>query len=218
LRPFSRHITVKTGRQPAEGHLRELPEETLVRRAAAGDAAAFGNLADRWWQPLYRFGYRLSGNREDAEDICQESLVRAFRSVAELEDHRKFPGWLHRIALRVYQDRRRRERARPTVSLEAVGDQDDSVGLLDRLVAQGSEAGGPARDLEIWDTRRMLQEALDELPDEQREAIVMREFQGLSTSEIAQIVGVPTATIRTRIFYGLKKLHGRLAGPLGETR
>ena len=195
----------------------ELPEETLVERARSGDTVAFGHLADRWWHPLYRFGYRLAGNREDAEDICQESLVRAFRSVHELEDHRKFSSWLHRIALRVYQDRRRRERARPTTSLDDVSEDSDGGGLLDRLAVDGRGAlPGPARDLEIWETRRLLQEALDELPDEQREAIVMREFQGLTTAEIAAIVGVPTATVRTRIFYGLRKLHGRLSGPFGE--
>jgi RNA polymerase sigma-70 factor (ECF subfamily) len=195
----------------------ELAEEALVRRAATGDSVAFGHLADRWWQPLYRFGYRLAGNREDAEDICQESLVRAFRSVHELEDHRKFSSWLHRIALRVYQDRRRRERSRPTLSIDAMAEEADDAGLLDRLAAEGrGAAAGPVRDLELWETRRLLQEALDELPDEQREAIVMREFQGLSTAEIAAIVGVPTATVRTRIFYGLKKLHGRLSGPFGE--
>lgn len=195
----------------------DVAEEALVQRAAMGDSIAFGKLADRWWQPLYRFGYRLAGNREEAEDICQESLVRAFRSVHELEDHRKFSSWLHRIALRVYQDRRRRERARPAISLDGMGEEADGAGLLDRLATEGRHATpGPARDLEIWETRRLLQEALDELPEEQREAIVMREFQGLTTAEIAEIVGVPTATVRTRIFYGLKKLHGRLSGPFGE--
>jgi len=117
----------------------------------------------------------------------------------------------------VYQDRRRRERARPTLSIDAIDEEADGAGLLDRLAAEGRGAtGGPARDLEAWETRRLLQEALDELPDEQREAIVMREFQGLSTAEIAAIVGVPTATVRTRIFYGLKKLQARLSGSFGE--
>ena len=189
-----------------------------MKQAASGDARAFDLLAQQWWKPLYRMGMRLAGNREDAEDICQETLAKAHRSLRELSDHRKFSVWLHRIALHVYQDRRRRERSRPTVSLEVVREEVESVSLLERLGRPDAMGGGPSDDIEAWELRQMLQEALDTLPEEQREAIVLREFQGLSTTEIAEIMGVPTATVRTRIFYGLRKLHDVLSPPLGRAR
>ena len=151
------------------------------------------------------------------EDICQETLVKAYGSIRRLSDPRKFPLWVHRIAMNVYQDRRRREKSRPALPLEIVRDDGEGVSLLDRLAGATGEDEGPAADMEARELREIMQGALDRLPDEQREAIMLREFQGLSTAEISEIMGVPTATVRTRIFYGLRKLHDMLERPLGET-
>lgn len=189
-----------------------------MKKAVAGNTEAFGRLADRWRGPLTRLGYRLARNREDAEDICQETLVKAYGSISRLSDPQKFPLWMHRIAMNVYQDRRRREKARPAVPLEIVRDDGEGVSLLDRLAGATGENDGPAADMEAQELREIMQGALDTLPDEQREAIVLREFQGLSTAEIAEIMGVPTATVRTRIFYGLRKMHDMLERPLGDVR
>lgn len=190
-----------------------------MRDATAGNAEAFAQLAHRWRGPLVRWGYRLARNREDAEDICQETLVKAYRSLDRLSEPAKFGVWIHRIALNVYQDRRRWERSRPTVSLEAIEERGEGPSLLDRLahrsanLADGPAARTPADELEDMELRRSLQKALDTLPEEQREAIVLREFQGFSTAEISEITGVPTATVRTRIFYGLRKLQQVLGRP-----
>lgn len=193
-----------------------------MREAAAGDPEAFARLAHRWRGSLVRWGYRLARNRDDAEDICQETLAKAYRSLDHLSDPGKFGVWIHRIALNVYQDRQRWERSRPTVSLEEMAERGEGVSLLDRLAqrsggwVEGPALRSPADELEDLELRRLLQRALDQLPEEQREAIVLREFQGFSTAEISEITGVPTATVRTRIFYGLRKLQQILQRPAKE--
>lgn len=147
---------------------------------------------------IYNFAYRLSGNADDAQDIAQEVLLRVRRGL-ERYTPGSFDGWLWRITRNVFLDEVRRRRRRPTVPLP-----DD-----DR--AAGETAAPPDEVLASTRLSEDVQAALLSLPFEFREAVVLCDVVGLPYHEIADVVGVPVGTVRSRIHRGRKMLKGRLS-------
>jgi RNA polymerase sigma-70 factor, ECF subfamily len=190
----------------------------LVGQVLAGDHAAFNVLAHRWQKPLYNFTYRYTGQVEEAEDVCQEAFTRAYAQLGRLKDPDRFGSWLTTIAFRLCQDRGRRRGRRIEVSTEEMAESgvDPTAHLLSADMA--GTAGGivrlpvdPTLQVEVEEIGQLLQRALLKLPEEQRVALVLREYQGYSAAEIGRMLDVPVPTIRSRIFYGLKSLR-RLLG------
>ncbi len=183
--------------------MQTLTDTELVRRAQEGDRDAFSVLASRWSGPIEAFLRRLNGDVEEARDLCQETLLRAWTKISRLRNPEGLKSWLHRIALNLSRDRGRAK----------------ALGKV-RLVAwprdDGFDPVSPADDPHTQAARRDLagsiQAALFELPQTQREAIVLREYEGFTSVEIAQLIGVPAATVRSRIFYGLRSLKSILQG------
>ncbi|MFN8180072.1 MAG: sigma-70 family RNA polymerase sigma factor [bacterium] len=181
--------------------MRSLTDAELVARSQAGDVAAFNELAARWETALYGFTRRTLGDAEDARDVCQEALVKAYQNIRRLRDGEKFKSWIHYIALNLCRDRFRSPRSRSEhVPFEDEGPDPHGATRTERA-DQSAEAGSMSA---------LLTAVLDELPPEQRTSIVLREYQGLTSEEIGEIMGVPAATVRTRIFYGLKALRTAL--------
>lgn len=184
--------------------MRSLTDAQLVARTQAGDVGAFNELANRWESALYGFVRRTLGDAEDARDVCQEALVKAYRNIDRLREGEKFKSWIHYIALNLCRDRFRSPRARMDfVAYEEGGDEPPTRGLpagAERTedAAEGASLGA------------LLREMLERLPPEQRTSIVLREYQGLTSEEIGEITGVPAATVRTRIYYGLKALRAAM--------
>jgi len=196
----------------------------LVGRVLAGDQAAFNVLAHRWQKPLYNFAYRYTGQVEEAEDVCQEAFSRAFSQLGRLKDPDRFGSWLTTIAYRLCQDRGRRRGRRVEVSTEEMAESgsDPTAHLLAADMA-GSVAGivrlpvDPTVQVEVEEIGQLLRRALLKLPEEQRVALVLREYQGYSAAEIGRMLDVPVPTIRSRIFYGLKSLRRLLGrGAMGQ--
>jgi RNA polymerase sigma-70 factor, ECF subfamily len=183
--------------------LRSLTDAELVARTQAGDVAAFNQLAARWESALYGFTRRTLGDAEDARDVCQEALVKAYQNIRKLRDGEKFKSWIHYIALNLCRDRFRSPRARA----QHVPFEDEAVDARD---ASSAPPEGADRSAEAGSLSALLSAVLDRLPAEQRTSIVLREYQGLTSEEIGEIMGVPAATVRTRIFYGLKALRAAL--------
>lgn len=142
---------------------------------------------------MYSVAYRLAGNRSDAEDVVQESLLRVKRGLATYEP-RSLHGWLARIVTNVFLDETRRRRRRPQTALP-----DDP----DRVLA-----GGPAADeaLAMRDLPDDIQEALADLPEEFRTAVVLCDVVGMRYGEIAETLGVPVGTVRSRVHRGRSRL------------
>jgi RNA polymerase sigma-70 factor (ECF subfamily) len=182
----------------------------LVSRVLGGDVGAFNALARRWQKPLYNFAYRYTGHVEEAEDICQEALSRAYAHLARLRDPERFGSWLYAIAYRMCQDRGRRKRRRVEVSTDEMAEAGVDPSSL--LAGAGREAGGedPEDLVEANELGELLHRALQKLPEEQRVALVLREYQGYTSGEIARLLEVPVATVRSRIFYGLKSMRRML--------
>ena len=178
-------------------------DEELVTRSRGGDLDSFNQLILRWERPIYALAYRVIGREEDARDVCQETFLRAFRALPGFKGQAKFSSWLYRIALNLCRDWIRRQRRAPTVQLPEGVDPTELA----------SERG-PIESIEDLVSRRELsavvEEAMALLPEEQRTAIVLKEYHGMTFQEIADLQGCPLSTVKTRLYQGLSVLRRHL--------
>ncbi|MGE5246015.1 MAG: RNA polymerase sigma factor [Betaproteobacteria bacterium] len=185
-------------------------DEELVARSIGGDANSFNELVLRWERPIYALAYRTIGREEDARDVCQETFLRAFRALPGFRGQAKFSSWLYRIALNLCRDFVRRERRTPVVPAP------DDVDLVELAAARE-----PSESIETLvarrDLSRTVEQAMAQLPEEQRTAIILKEYHGLTFQEIADLVGCPLSTVKTRLYQGLSVLRREL-GASGTPR
>jgi RNA polymerase sigma-70 factor (ECF subfamily) len=179
-------------------------DEELVARSIGGDSDSFNELILRWERPIYALAYRTIGREEDARDVCQETFLRAFRALPGFRGQAKFSSWLYRIALNLCRDWMRRERRTPVVQAP------EDVDLMD--LAAATEPSESIEDLVArQDLSRLVEHAMTQLPEEQRTAIVLKEYHGLTFQEIADLVGCPLSTVKTRLYQGLTVLRRELS-------
>jgi RNA polymerase sigma-70 factor (ECF subfamily) len=177
-----------------------LSDEQLLTAVRAGDSESFGILVARWETPLYRFVYRMLPQREDAKDVCQEAFLRVYNKSDRFRPGSRFSTWLYQIALNLCRDhQRRRHRWNVIVASGAV---DGAPG------PQGAD--GPAESAERRDRAERVHDALERIPREQREVLVLKEFEGLKFREIADLLGCPESTVKSRLYYGLDNLRAEL--------
>ncbi|MEO8482113.1 MAG: sigma-70 family RNA polymerase sigma factor [Acidobacteriota bacterium] len=179
-------------------------DEELVASATAGDLDSFNQLVVRWERPIYALAYRTLGRDEDARDVVQEAFLRAYRGLKGFKGQAKFSSWLYRITLNLCRDWMRRERRAPIVTLpEGV----DPIEMAD-------DRASPAESVEDLVARREMSaavaRAMAELPEEQRAAIMLKEYHGLTFQEIADMLNCPLSTVKTRLYQGLSVLRRRL--------
>jgi len=178
-------------------------DEDLVARSRGGDVDSFNQLILRWERPIYALAYRVIGREEDARDVCQETFLRAFRALPGFKGQAKFSSWLYRIALNLCRDWIRRQRRAPVVEAP------DGVDLVDLAVDRGG-----TESIEDLVSRRELsaavEEAMAQLPEEQRTAIILKEYHGMTFQEIADLQGCPLSTVKTRLYQGLTVLRRHL--------
>jgi RNA polymerase sigma-70 factor, ECF subfamily len=186
-------------------------DEELVERAQAGDLESFNQLVSRWERPIYALAYRTLGREEDARDVVQEAFLRAYRGLKGFKGQAKFSSWLYRITLNLCRDWIRRERRAPIVHPP---DGTDPIDLAEDQVA-------PAESVEDLVARREMSDAVSkamaELPEEQRAAILLKEYHGLTFQEIAEMLNCPLSTVKTRLYQGLSVLRRRLERQQAET-
>jgi RNA polymerase sigma-70 factor, ECF subfamily len=179
-------------------------DEELVARSIGGDLDSFNQLVVRWERPIYALAYRVIGREEDARDVCQETFLRAFRAIRGFKGQAKFSSWLYRITLNLCRDWIRRERRTP------IAQAPEGVDLVE-LAADG-EGTESVEDLV---SRRQLSQAvaraMARLPEEQRTAIILKEYHGLTFQEIANLLDCPLSTVKTRLYQGLSVLRRQLA-------
>jgi RNA polymerase sigma-70 factor (ECF subfamily) len=184
-------------------------DEELVARSIRGDNESFNQLILRWERPIYALAYRTIGREEDARDVCQETFLRAFRALPAFRGQAKFSSWLYRIALNLCRDWMRRERRVPVVQAP------EGVDLMD--LAAESEPSESIEDLVARkDLTALVESVMSRLPEEQRTAIVLKEYHGLTFQEIADVVGCPLSTVKTRLYQGLTVLRRELAKSAGR--
>ena len=179
-------------------------DEELVAKTIGGDADSFNELIHRWERPIYALAYRQIGREEDARDVCQDTFLRAYRALNGFRGQAKFSSWLYRIALNLCRDWMRRERRTPVVQAP------EDIDVMDLAAARE-----PSESIEDrvgrHDLTRAVERAMALLPEEQRTAIILKEYQGLTFQEIADLLGCPLSTVKTRLYQGLTVLRRELA-------
>ena len=191
-----------------------LADGDLVRRVVRGDGSAFNLLVARWEKKLFNFAYRLTGDRDDAFDICQDSFIRAYEQISQLKDPSKFPNWLFTIARNQCVSFRRSEARMP----KCENKEDEDVLNLEESLTGSSQVriDGP-HHFEQNELRLIVERALAQLPFEQRETIVLKVYEGLKFSEIAEITECHISTIKSRLYLGLTQLKKILANQRGAS-
>lgn len=191
---------------PASG----FADDALVARARGGDREAREELARRCRRPAYLLALQLLGDPDDALDAAQDSLLRLFDSFGRFDPSRPLRPWLARIVRNRALDLRRRRRARPTVSLDAL--------LDDGLAEAPAAAAGPEERAARRELQRRVWRALQETSAAHREILVLRDYQDLSYQEIAAVLGIPVGTVMSRLHAARRSLRRALeagAGPAG---
>ena len=185
-------------------------DEQIVERALSGDADAFGEIVRRWERRIFALAYGILGREEEARDATQETFIAAFRNLRGFRGEAKVSSWLHRIAVNQCITRQRRARVRAENSLEA---ETEAGGEKFAAPAERS----PARQAEGRERGEAVRRAVAALPPELRAVIVMKEFEELTFQEIADALGVPLSTVKSRLYTALKQLRSRLEKYGAET-
>jgi RNA polymerase sigma-70 factor (ECF subfamily) len=182
-----------------------------VARATAGDQEAFSQLILRWERPIYALAYRTLRREEDARDVVQDAFLRAYRGLKGFKGEAKFSSWLYRITLNLCRDWMRKERRAPVAQMP---EGTDPLDFADQQAA-------PTESVEDLVARREMSSAVElamaELPEEQRMAIMLKEYHGLTFQEIAEMLDCPLSTVKTRLYQGLSVLRRRLERQQAET-
>ena len=166
-----------------------MDDEILVRNCLAGDRGAFAEIVSRYERPLYSLALRTLGNPEDARDATQNTFVKAWVNLGQFDQSRRLFSWLYRIALNESINRlRARRRQEP---------------LDERLVDRGR---APEEDAEQHERRKQLELAMAQLSEANQEVLVLRHWMQLSYDEIADAIGIPPKTVKSRLFSARTRL------------
>ena len=175
---------------------REVEDRDLIAKARRGDVEAYNLLVSRWEKRVFNYLLRLVSNREDALDVSQDVFLKAYQNLPKLDDPDRFSGWLFRIAHNEAFSLLRRRR--PETDL-------------------GGEPGGPLGPPETggrlfpMELSLAVQSALQRLSEEQREAVLLKVYQGFKFEEMARILECPVSTVKSRLYTGLEVLKTILA-------
>ncbi len=181
------------------------PDEELVRRTVGGDGDAFGIIVRRYQDRLHNAAYRLVGSAEDARDVVQESFVKAYQNLANFRGQASIYTWLFRIVVNMsLSHRRKRKWVRLMTPGPDAGDDGPPVELPDATAAD------PADPLIAAETESLIQRALDDLDQEHRTVVVLRDIQHFDYHQIAEILEVPAGTVKSRLHRARLMLRERL--------
>ena len=178
-------------------------DEIIVERALTGDAEAFGEIVRRWERRIFALTYGMLGREEDARDATQETFLAAFRNLRGFRGEAKVSSWLHRIAVNQCISRQRRSKVRSESALEE--EEESNAGIFATPLSYS-----PARVAEGRQETAAVRRAINSLPIELRQVVVMKEFEELTFREISEALDLPLSTVKSRLYTALKQLQMRL--------
>ena len=183
-----------------------------VERVRSGDHEAFRLLVERHGRAVFRLAYRMTGNEQDAEDVVQETFLKAYRQLDRYESRSSFATWLYRIASNCCLDLIRKRKIRE-LGRERGADPDRDI-----LVSVPAATPGPDRALLSNQISETVNAALAELSAQERAAFVLRHFEGLSVEEIGRVLGTGASATKHSIFRAVQKLRRRLEPLVSTTK
>ena len=176
-------------------------EAAVIQAVLDGDVNAYEALVKEYEKNVYNLALRMTGNSEDAADMAQEAFIKAYNSLTAFRGDSKFSVWLYRIVSNVCLDFLRSRSRKQTVSLSTENDDGEEVEL-----DIADETHSPEQLLDRSLTRDAVRRGLAALPPDHREILLLREIQGWSYEEIADVLGLEAGTVKSRIFRARKKL------------
>ena len=171
---------------------REVEDRDLIAKARRGDVEAYNLLVSRWEKRVFNYLLRLTGHREDALDVSQETFLKAYQNLPKLDDPARFTGWLFRIAHNEAYSLLRRRRPEADLAGEP----------------RPANTGGRMLPIEL---SLAVEGALKTLSEDQREAVLLKVYQGFKFEEMAEILGCPVSTVKSRLYTALDLLKNTLA-------
>lgn len=184
--------------------MNQIPDHTLIENCLAGRRESYGVLVERYQNRLFHSLIHLLGSQEDAQDAAQDAFVQAYEKLASFRGQSQFYSWLFRIAFNLAVSDRRKSKLM-SVSLEA---RREANGLEP---SDGNPANEPSYAMDVSDRQRIVQQALSELSEEFRTALILKEMDGMSYEEIADVLEIPLGTVRSRIHRGRMELREKLS-------
>ncbi len=178
--------------------------DQVIRRFLNGDQEAFTELVTQWEAKVFNLAWRYLGNREDAQDVVQETFLSVFKSAKSLRDPDSFPTWLYRITLNHCRSRWRRRSSSLSLD-EPLPDGEEGQGEITLSMTVRSDQ----RD--ALETRDLIRKALMGLSEEHRSAIILKEYLGLNLEEVARVMDCPLSTAKSRLYHGLRGVQRNLA-------
>ena len=181
----------------------EASDNRLIARTLAGETEAFSVLVKRWERPIYSLALRMLGKDEDARDACQEAFIAAFRNLSKFRGDAKFSSWMYRIALNACHTRLRNAGI-VKYSLDETDKNGRQKDVVDKSAVSLSE------QMQLDERTQFVRRALQALPPEMRQVIVMKEYEEMTFVEIAEILHLPISTVKSRLYTGLQQMRLRL--------
>ena len=182
----------------------EVSDNSLIDRTLSGETEAFSVLVKRWERPIYSLAFRMLGRDEDARDACQEAFLAAYRNLSKFRGDAKFSSWMYRIALNACHSRRRQSSI-VSYSLDA----EDANGK--RFEIEDSKIESLPDRMQRDEQATLVRKALQALPPEMRQIIVMKEYEEMTFLEISEILNIPLSTVKSRLYTGLQQMRLRLS-------
>lgn len=183
--------------------LKKLADEQLVELSVSGDADAFGEIVRRWERKIFALCFGMLGREDDARDAVQETFISAYRNLKNFRGEAKVSSWLHRIAVNQCLTIKRRAKTRSEDFL----DEDEAA--EDRTFVAPAHLS-PARTTEQSERLTLVRQAVQALPSELKEVVVMKEFQEMTFQEISDTLELPLSTVKSRLYTALKQLRMKL--------
>jgi RNA polymerase sigma-70 factor (ECF subfamily) len=197
---------------PADAHVHDRSDQSLVQRVQKGDQQAFALLVAKYQRRIFRLISRFVSDPATAEDIAQETFLRAYRAIGRFRGDSQFYTWLYRIAVNTAKRSALDDARSPVLQENATFSQDEETFPKQEQLSSMDTPDAVMASREIADT---VNAAMDALPEELRTAIVLREIDGMSYDEIAQVMGCPVGTVRSRIFRAREAIARQLRPLLG---
>lgn len=175
-----------------------MTDTQLIEKYLSGDISSFNTLVWRWEKPLYNFIYRYIGDLETSKDVTQKVFIKIYKNLCKLREHDKFSSWIYQIAANLCKDELKKISKKNSISFDDINEND--CNLVEESTTQ------PDAKLNQIQLEQLIKQALQFIPEEQRVVIIMKEYQGLKFTEIAEALGEPLNTIKSRMYYGLNAL------------
>lgn len=184
-------------------------DEDLLLAWRGGQQESLGALVARWETPLFRFVSRMVDRPEDARDVCQETFLKIVDKADAFRDGARFSTWMYQIALNLCRDQARRKKRWGHLVVASTVTSD---GAETEHAGEETPHTSPSIALEQNETQTAVRKALARLPHDQREVLLLKEYEGLKFREIAGVLGVPESTVKSRMYAALDTMRTSLSG------